>query len=301
MINFDIDQAVNDINTGAFAGEQPQLDGQPTAEAPQINQPSFDPNLNIPYKANGREITEPLSTVIQRASMGYNYAQLMQQYKQQQAELEAQKQQIAQQSEKWRQYDEYANQNPEWANHVRGEWEKRFASSQSQQSSSFDQFGSQSSQQQQSQLPPEISRELAEMRSFVNQYKEEQHQRMVAEQDAALAQEIQGVQSEHPTIDLSATDPSTGESLESQILQHAQANGISSFRAAFRDLMFDRILAEKQTAAKESVAKQMQQQVKQGFLGQSDSPMSQSQPQLNLSRHSYHSLVDMAIKDLGLT
>jgi hypothetical protein len=301
MINFDIDQAVNDINTGAFEGEQPQQDGgQPSQGAPQINQQSFDPNLNIPYKANGREITEPLSTVIQRASMGYNYAQLMQQYKQQQSALEAQKQQIEQQAEKWRQYDDYANQNPEWANHVRSQWESRFASSQNQQSNGFEQFGNQS-QQQQSQLSPEITRELAEMRSFVNQYKEEQHHRMVAEQDAALAQEIQTVQSEHPTIDLSATDPSNGESLESQILRHAQANGISSFRAAFRDMMFDRILAEKQTVAKETVARQMQQQVKQGFLGQSNSPMTQSQPQVNLSRHSYHSLVDMAIKDLGIT
>lgn len=295
MVDFNIDQAMSDINSGAFEGGQPQADAP--GGAPQINQPSFDPNLQIPYKANGKDINEPLSTVIQRASMGYNYAQLMQQYKQQQAELDAQKQQIAQQAQKWQQYDEYASQNPEWANYVRGQWESRFNfGGQGQNQDSFSQHA------QQTSLPPEIAKELSEMRSFIGQYKEEQHARMMAEQDAALNQEIQTVQNEHPEIDLRVTDPMTGESLEQQILRHAQANGISSFRAAFRDMMFDKLLAQKQTAAKETVAKQMQQQVKQGFLGQSSTPMVQNQQSnVDYSRHSYHSLMDVAARELGIT
>lgn len=297
MVDFNIDQAMSDINSGAFEGAE----GSAPAAAPQINQPSFDPNLVIPYKANGKEVSEPLSTVIQRASMGYNYAQLMQQYKQQQADLEAQKQQIAEQANKWRDYDDYATQNPQWAEYVRSQWENRFNfGGGSQQQQSFQNQGS-FEQQQQANLPPEVARELAEMRSFVNQYKQDQQARMQAEQDHALNQEIETVQKEFPDIDLRVTDPMTGESLEQQILKHAQMNGISTFRAAFRDMMFDKLLARGQTQAKEVVAKQMQQQVRSGFLGQSTTPMTGQQGgNVDLSRHSYHSLMDIAAKELGL-
>lgn len=297
MVDFDIDQAMNDINTGAFEGGQSA--GDPQQAAPQINQTSFDPNLVIPYKANGKEVQEPLSTVIQRASMGYNYAQLMQQYKQQQAELEAQKQQIAEQARKWQEYDQYASQNPEWADYVRSQWESRFnfgnQNFSGQNQGSFD-------QQQSPNLPPQVAQELAELRSFMGQYKADQQARMQAEQDHALNQEIETVGKEYPDIDLKATDPMTGESLEQQILRHAHMNGISTFRAAFRDMMFDKLLARGQTQAKEVVAKQMQQQVKQGFLGQSSSPMvGQQQGSVNLGKHSYHSLMDIAAKEFGLS
>ena len=295
---FDVNQAMNDITSGSLEGmsSEPAPDPQP-----QINQPSFDPNLVIPYKANGKEVSEPLSTVIQRASMGYNYAQLMQQYKQQQAELEAQKSQIAEQSQKWREYDDYATQNPQWAEYVRSQWESRFNFGGQQQQPFQNQGSFDQQQSSQAQLPPELARELADMRSFVNQYKQEQQARMQAEQDAALNQEIETVQNEFPDIDLRATDPMTGESVEQQVLRHAQMNGISTFRAAFRDMMFDKLLARGQTQAKEVVAKQMQQQVKSGFLGQSSSPMLQQQgSNVDLGRHSYHSLMDIAAKELGL-
>jgi hypothetical protein len=297
MVDFNIDQIAGEIDSGSFnagdSGQQQQMGQTP------INQPSFDPNLSIPYKANGKEITEPLSTVIQRASMGYNYAQLMQQYKQQQAELDAQRQQISQAAQKWQQYDEYANSNPEWAEFVRQSWESRsnFGQNQNQGQQSFDQSGFQQSQN----LPPEVARELSEMKSFINQYKAEQQARMQAEQDAELAAEVSTIQNEYPDIDLKATDPMTGESVEQQILRHAQAHGISSFRAAFRDMMFEKLLARGQTQAKEVVAKNMQQQVKNGILGQSTTPMlQQQQVPSNLSGHSYHSLMDIAAKELGL-
>ena len=294
-MTFDIDQAMNDINSGAFEGSQTSGEGQQLA--PQINQSPYDPNLNIPYKANGKDITEPLATVVQRASMGYNYAQLMQQYKQREEAMKAQEQQIAQQSQKWREYDEYASQNPQWADHVRQSWESRFNSSVQAQNQGLDFNGT----QQQSSLPPEVMSELSEMRSFVQQYRAEQQARMQAEQDATLNNEIQTIQNEFPDIDLRATDPTTGENLEQQILLHAQTNGINSFRAAFRDYMFDKLLARGTTHAKETVAKQMQQQVKQGFLGQSDTPMfGGQQGQGKLSGHSYHSLMDLAARELGL-
>lgn len=300
MLDFDIDQAVNDINTGAFETDSPESGS--IAPTNVINQQPFDPNLNIPYKANGRDVTEPLSTVIQRASMGYNYAQLMQQYKQQQADLETQRAQVLEQQKKWQDYDNYASNNPEWADFVRGQWENRFGQA-NQQNSGFAGTNSfPNDQQSTANLPPQVTTELAELRSFMTQYKQERQNQILAEQDAALNQEIETVSKEFPDIDLRVTDPMTGESLEQQILRHAHTNGISTFRAAFRDMMFDKLLARGQTQAKEVVAKQIQQQVKNGFIGQSSQSMASqnSQPGVNLSKHSYHSLMDLAASELGL-
>jgi hypothetical protein len=296
MPDFNIDQIANEIDSGSFGAGEPASTGQ----AP-INQSSFDPNLVIPYKANGKELSEPLSTVIQRASMGYNYAQLVQQHKAEQAALEAQKAQIQEQAQKWQQYDEFANSNPEWAEYVRSQWESRFNFGQQNQNQGMNSFGQQA-QQQQVGIPPELSSKLQEMESFIGQYRQEQQARMQAEQDAELASEISAIQNQYPDIDLKATDPMTGENVEQQVLRHAQAHGISNFRAAFRDFMFDKLQARGQTQAKESVARQMQQQHKNGILGQSSSPMLQTeQGNVNVRGQSYHSLMDMAAKELGLT
>lgn len=298
MIDFNIDQIASEIDSGSFdagsTGQQPNVPNTP------INQSPFDPNLVIPYKANGKEIQEPLSTVIQRASMGYNYAQLVQQQKQREQAIAEREQQLQQQAQKWSQYDEYANSNPQWAEYVRQQWEQRmnFGGNQNYQQGQFQD----QSPAMQSNLPPEVMKEIAELKSFVGSIKEQQQAQMQAEQDAALANEISTIQNEYPDIDLRATDPITGESMEQQVLRHAQAYGISSFRAAFRDMMFDKLVARSQTQAKETVAKTLQNNMKNGILGQSNSPMLQSQPvTTNLKGHSYHSLMDMAAKEFGLT
>ena len=296
MVDFNIDQVASEIDSGSFGGGDPA----PMGQAP-IQQSSFDPNLVIPYKANGKELQEPLSTVIQRASMGYNYAQLVQQHKAEQAALEAQKQQIQAQAQKWQQYDEFANSNPEWAEYVRSQWESRFNFGQQNQNQGMSTFGSPQAQQQ-AGIPPELTSKLQEMESFIGQYRQEQQARMQAEQDAELASEISAIQNQYPDIDLKATDPMTGENVEQQVLRHAQAHGISNFRAAFRDFMFDKLQARGQTQAKEVVARQMQQQHKNGILGQSSSPMLQTdQGNVNVRGQSYHSLMDIAAKELGLT
>ncbi len=94
----------------------------------------------------------------------------------------------------------------------------------------------------------------------------------------------------------------TGESVEIQILRHAQQNGINSFRAAFRDMMFDRLVAQQSTAAKEQALKHVQNQAKNGFLAQSNTPMLQNDMKsFNLKNESYHSLMDHAIREMGLS
>lgn len=271
--------------------------GLPTDQN-QPNQSSFDPNLPITYKASGKDLTEPLSAVIQRAQRGYDYAQLVsthkQQVEQQQAEFEARQRQIHEMESQWKPYHEFASQNPEWANHVRQAWENRFNSQQQ---------AAPTEQQQSSinpNLPPEVQRELAEVRQFISEMKQQREEARQAEQDMALAQEIQGIQKAYPDIDFSHTDPETGESLEARVLRHAQERRIYNFSAAFKDFYFDKLMERNVTRAKEEVAKTMQQKAKSGFLAQSPTPLMQQGQAPNVRGMSYHQLMDIAATELGI-
>lgn len=298
MTEFNIDQIASEIDSGSFdAGSAGTPDPAPGGS--QNPAGGFDPNSVLTYKARGKEIQEPLSLVLQRASMGYDYATLMQQFKQQQSEFQAQQQQMKALEEKWKPYEDYATSNPQWADHVRQSWESRFSFGQANPNQNLG-FQNPAEQIQNQNLPPEVAAELTKMKIFISQYEQEKQLRVQAEQDAQLSSEINSVMSEYPEYDLHATDPTTGENLEQQILRHAQTYGIGSFRAAFRDMMFDKLLARGQTQAKETVAKQMQQQVKAGVLAQSSTPLLQrDMSNVNMKGHSYHSLMDMAAKELG--
>jgi hypothetical protein len=299
MENFDINEVASQLDAGTF-DQAPT----PTPEGGQPGQPgqgsSFDPNMLVTYKASGKDLSEPLSTVIQRAQRGYDYAQLVQQHKQRESELQTQQQRISEMESQWKPYHEYASQNPEWANYLKQNWESRFNWQGQQQATPQNEFA-QGQQQQQgtNNLPPEVAQKIAKMEQFIAQQEQQQQLAERAAQDNALAQEIESIRKTYPDIDFSHTNPETGESLESQILRHAQENRIYNYQAAFKDFYFDKLMERNVMQAKESAAKQMTQQHKTGFLASSDKPLlTHDQPGVN-TKLSYHSLMDIAAKELG--
>jgi hypothetical protein len=256
----------------------------------------------INYKASGRDLAEPLSSVIARAQRGYDYAQLVTQHKQQVAEQQAQwqqrQQELAQIEAQWKPYHEFATQNPTWAEHVKNTWENRFNVQAAQPTQDFTQQAQQAASNL--NLPPEVQAELAEMRQFRSEIMAEREAARVAAQDAALAQEIDTVRKAYPDIDLGLTDPQTGESLEAQILRHANENRIFNFQAAFKDFMFDRLLTREVTKAKETTAKTMMNQRKEGFLASSPQSMLQPNGGQNRGPMSYHQAMELAAREMGL-
>jgi hypothetical protein len=252
------------------------------------------------YQARGKEIKEPIDVILKRASMGYDYAQLMQQHKQREAEL-AQKEQMLKETEgRWKPYDEYAKSNPQWADFVKSQWEGRF--NQSNWQPQFQQPGMDQglNQNPQANLPPELAQKLGQIDSFISQIQAEKHAAAQAESDLALNNAIEATQKRFPEFDLRATDPATGESLEMQVLQHAQLHGINSFEAAFKDKFFDQILERRALKAKEDASKALTSNVKKGFLGQSNQPMVQQNiGNPAIKARSYHELMDIAGKELG--
>ena len=291
MGGFDIGEVATQLDAGAF-------DEAPAADNTAQGQPqsSFDPNMVVQYKASGKDLSEPLSTVIQRAQRGYDYAQLVSQHKQREAEMQTQQQRIAEMESQWKPYHEYASQNPEWANFVRSQWESRYNFQGSQQAPVET-----AQPQSQFNLPPQIAQEISELRQFVNEQKQQQVLAQKASEDAALSQEIDSIRKQYPDVDFSHTNPETGESLESQILRHAQENRIFNFSAAFKDFYFDKLMERNVMKAKEDTAKTLTQQHKNGFLASSDKPLlATNTGNVNFKNTSYHQLMDLAAAEFGI-
>lgn len=279
-MEYDID--TNDLNISS-EGNTGDV-STPPAESQPAPSPTFK------YTASGREIEEPIDTILKRASMGYNYAQHMEQFKRQQSEFETQRQQVDEQAKRWREYDDFARQNPDWANHVRQAWENRNAfNSNQQQEQSVNNL----------QLPPEIAQELNELKQFKQEWRTQQETLKREREDMMLNEQIDAVRKEYPDIDLSMSDPSTGKSLEWQILEHAQGNGISNFKSAFRDFYHDKLLSRAVTRAKEESARSLQERQQKGFIATSDSPQMRHEARDHRSM-SYFDLVAEGAKELGI-
>lgn len=239
------------LNEISQANSNQSGESQPTSG----QTPSIDFNMPIKYRASGRDLEEPLSAVIQRAQRGYDYAQLVEKHKQRESDLTSKEAQINDFAKKWQPYIDYANHNPQWADHVRTSWE-----------SVMNQSG------QPLQTAPATG-EISEIKAFIEDMKREREMARQAQEDAALAAQIDGVRKEYADFDWQTTDPASGESLEYRVMKHGQTHSIANFRAAFRDMMHDQLIEREKLKAKEAVAQNIQNRSRQGFLAESSTPV----------------------------
>jgi len=295
------------VNEMTKALQSGQLDAQTSGSAQTVdagqNVPSwaidpnlgYDPNYKIKYKASGKELEEPMSMILQRAQRGYDYAQLVSEHKQRETTLGQREQKLAELETKWKPYEDFATQNPQWADHVRQAWESRFGfSASTQQSVQTDQLNS--------SLPPEIAKEISDLRSFRDEYLQERKLRQEEKQQEALSTEIDTIRKQYADIDFGHTDPMTGKSLEMQVLEHGIRRGINSFAAAFRDFYHDQLISRAEMRAKEQFLKEHQGKIKQGFVAESNNNMmAANTPQTGqLKSRSYEDLLRQGVADLGI-
>jgi hypothetical protein len=271
----------NDIPASTFEGQAEDTINSSTPELQTSPEPQY-----FEYQASGKTVKEDLETILKRASQGYNYAQLVNEHKGMVDSFSKERDQHLAQLGVWKQYDEYANQNPQWAEFVKSQWESRQSYGQPQS-----EFGHQ--QQQGSDIHPEV-------RAFMDEYRSNQRVAQEQAEDAALHEQIQSVQKDFPDFDLSYSDPSTGQSLELQIIEHAKAHGINSFKAAFKDYMFDKIIEKRITSAKEATAKELANRTKQGFISKSDTSLNDIGSKGFKSSGSLHDDLIQGAMELGI-
>jgi hypothetical protein len=140
--------------------------------------------------------------VIQRAQKGYDYAQLVEKHKQRETSLTEKEKSLQGFAEQWQPYIDYANKNPQWADHVRSSWETA---------------ANPTAQPPNAAAAP--SNELQEIKSFIENYKQERVLAQQAQEDSALSAQVEEIRKAHPEIDFGASDPATGETLEFKILK----------------------------------------------------------------------------------
>ena len=275
----------NDIPEASTLEIQDQGQAQDTINSsipePQSTEPQF-----FEYQASGKTVKEDLETILKRASQGYNYAQLVNEHKNSVESFQSERDRHLADLGVWKQYDEYAKQNPEWSEFVKSQWESR---------QSFGQPQNDLGHQQ-----PSVNDIHPEVRTFMEEYRANQRVAQEQAEDSALNEQIQSVQKEFPEFDLSFSDPSTGMTIEMQVIEHAKANGINSFKSAFKDLMMDQIIERRIAATKEATAKEIANRTKQGFISKSDTSLNDIGSQKFKSSGSLHDDLIQGALELGI-
>jgi hypothetical protein len=246
---------------------------------------------HVTYKANGKEVKEPLEKVLGRASQGYNYAQLMEQMKQRQAQFDGWEKEKAELG-KWKQYDEYAKNNPEWSKYVEDMWNKRGQYSQPGMDPQDP------TAQQIAKLQQALEGSLSQYGQKISSLEEYINSQKNVQADKQLDESISQIRAKYKQLDLDQVDEQ-GKSNEYKILEHMQQTGIKNFETALRDLFFDDLVTSAKSQALQATANDKQKQAKQGIVGVSQSPQfSKPDASVSVRGKTWEQLAEMAKADM---
>ncbi len=287
-----------DIDVDALMSEIESPSAETTAEAaaPAAPEPpAWDPSP-WEFDWNGKKVA-PDSQDKARAwmSQGYNYSQRMGElnktHAQRMAEADQRTKAAADLEQRYSPYtkvDEYAKKNPQWWEKVQADWQQ--------------------AQQQQQGIDPNLSQALKPLEERLNKYEEhfgriEQEKALADEKthDTALDTEIGEIRKQFPNIDLTARDPESGEPLELRILKHAQSIGTTSFKAAFRDYLHDKLIEQAKASGLEAKAKEAEVNAKKGILGKTPAPVKAGPSSTYSKSKSYDQLSREALAEYGIT
>lgn len=246
--------------------------GQAAAQAPQYPK-------EVEFNWNGKPIKTSWENAVKWAQQGYDYSTRVEQLKRQQAEAD----------ERYKPYkltDEYAKQNPDWWKHVQEAFEKR---------NTF--VVPQEGQPDTAQPNPEIEslkKQITEISQFKSQFEQERQNAIQRQEDEQLLGEVKSIREQNAGLDWVSVDEN-GQSLEQRILKHAMDNGIQTFRAAFRDMMFDNLIEREREKTKELQTKTTQGQKRAGIIGVTPNSRKDAQPQGSLKNKSWNEIGDEAL------
>jgi len=243
----------DDIMAAVERGDDPsqlRVAPEPQAETPAQ---SFRKEITV----NGEKIVvDDEAKYDQWAQQGRHYSQQMAELNQQRQAWEQEKADMQSRLNRYQEVDSYAKENPEWWNHVEQNYNSRDAG----------------------QLTPEIKaalepvlKDFSEVKEFANKLQIERQEELAKKEDEALKQEVSNLSKEYPEIDFTAAGQD-GQSFELQILKHAEAQGIPSFRAAFLDYHQGQLQKIYEARGRKAAEDAIAQRAKQGILGRTQAP-----------------------------
>jgi len=276
----------NGISNEVENGDLSQNDDSPIMGGRQTP-PTQQQVQEFEYTARGQRIKEPIDTILKRASQGYDYSQHMEDIKRQRQELD-----------QYRNIYEAAQGNPEWWNQITSAYQNGQPSSfgQQQQNSdpNFQSDPNDPNSELISKLDSIVSEKMSKFDNFMQESLAEKNLRLRQEEDSKLEKEISDIRKQYSQIDFDSPDES-GKSLEMRVLEHANQNGIKSFKTAYRDFYFDQITQKHESIGKEQAMKEIQKRTKLGLLGETRAP----QKGISVTDHHGKSYRDLAMEALN--
>lgn len=256
-------------------------------KAPAAKEESFE------FEHGGKKVKGTRDQIIKWAQMGYDRPQAMQKFNQEKQAWENQKKQWESQWEVYKQIDDFAKSNSDWWKYVESNWQNRTNFQPGQPAPGAPAHPPQIDPRLQS-----FERELSEIKPVVSEIKTALQTWQETREDQELDSEIQSIRGQHKDLDWESLDEN-GKSLETRVLEHAQQNGIRTFKTAFRDLLHDELLNRAEASAKLAVSKGIQQRTKLGVLGQSPTSKTQApQRTKDIRKTSYEELEDEIRQEL---
>ena len=207
--------------------------------------PAPEPAKSWKFSHGGKEITATEQDLLRYAQQGYGAPTKI-------GELNTQLKQL----DAYRQVDEWAKANPDKWSAI----EKQWGNSQSQEAPPV------------SEIPPEVEQYVSPLMQRLEaaeqklaQWEKKETEVKTKQEDELVDTEIKSIREKYVDLDWSSVD-STGYNLEMKVLDHASKNGFPSFQAAFKDMMFDKLMDRAVERGKEKVVKERQERRKLGFL-----------------------------------
>lgn len=255
-------------------------DNSSVNEAPQMEAAPVKPPVIDEYEivVDGKPIKANLDKLKQWASMGHGAPTKIGQLNTKIKELEPFQSKFKQYEE----IDNYAKTNPDWWKHIETSWQSK---------------NQQVSQTSTPEVDPVIKKELDEFKKFKDEITNEKAATKIKSDDDALNAEIKSIETNYPDLDF-VTPDETGKSLQTKILEHAEKEGISNYRAAFRDYFHENLVKSAHEKGKESVLKDRQKKTKLGLISEGNSQQKGLRPTVNLKSKSYDDLMNEGLNEI---
>ena len=232
-----------------------------SAQSPQVNTNEFA--FTVGGKEVKLDLTKEKDKLIKWAQMGYDAPNRIGQLNQQIEQWKTKESQWGELQKKYGEIDEFVKKTPQFWDHVLKQWEQREqALNQDPNNPLVTQLS-------------ELSNKYQTIEQKIATYEKAEAEKRQAQAMQEYTKEFETIKTQYPQLDFSTPDES-GKTLEYQVLEHAESNGIKKFTTAFRDLLHDKLKSIHEEGGKEKVIQDKQRNTKLGVLNVSAQPTKQS-------------------------
>ena len=288
--DIDVDALLSSIENGEDVTPKETAAPEKVAATPAPTDPEYE------YTWSGQKIKEPLSKILQKASMGHDYSQKMQAFKSDQQKLSSEQQKFNEErstveklKSEYGSIDEWVKQNPD-------KWGKLQAIVDAEQKGYGDLPADHPLLKELNQLKSELTGRVL---PFIQEKEQEKIKLQHAKEDEAFAADIKSIRDKYKDLDWDNGDEQ-GRNMESRVLDHGVKHGFKSFRAAFLDLNAEHIEKLAETRGRESLSNERIKNAKLGLLGKTSAPMNGVKKAVNLKQKSYDELAREGLEEFGI-